>query len=272
MVRFACPAEGSLSGRPCSCASARKGRPTQRLPRPSRWLLCSCSGNDQHLGNVREFRALQGSRHYARHARRRGRAGLAPGPIAGSRARVGTGGSRRLQQRDVDAARGRFSGEGATNARACRLRILCAAYERRSTRSSCLVDVSRCGGQGSSTGRTSGGCPDSLRFLDDRTSTRLRAASLPREWDRETMTWGGPGDGSVAGCLAGGGVSVFWSRARSRRRSLSPRRPQRVSLRDVRPPRPPRPRRRWTIERWASHGSRTADLGASLDMSGVCRL
>jgi hypothetical protein len=41
------------------------------------------------------FRALQGSRHHARHARRGKRAGLAPDPITRSRATIGIAGSRR---------------------------------------------------------------------------------------------------------------------------------------------------------------------------------
>ena len=50
------------------------------------------------------FRAEQGSRNHARDARRGIRAGLAPDPITGWRAAVGTAGSRLKRQRNVVAA------------------------------------------------------------------------------------------------------------------------------------------------------------------------
>ena len=53
---------------------------------PTSCSLVSC--------DLASHRALQGGRHHARHAGREIRAGPAPDPIAGSRAAVGTGGSR----------------------------------------------------------------------------------------------------------------------------------------------------------------------------------
>src|ERR1019366_3723138 len=89
--------------------------------------MTAADENRQRSAPELAFRALQGSRDHARDARRGIRAGLAPDPITGSRAAVGTAGSRLERQSWYRGRRDRF--------RPCTFPTITYRPERRSDRS-----------------------------------------------------------------------------------------------------------------------------------------